>query len=156
MLFYVKLLKRKTQGGIPLSSGLSIICHIIIRSYYIQSNLLQGLTMANRLYTLEKGRDVILCKIVIKKKKRGGVVRKCNLRPSRWDLTFLGGGDPPPKTIEFEDLEKCNLHFPRSTPPPKNVNYISGRPPPFLMIKGVVIIYILETVICVKKLELAN
>ena len=28
--------------------------------------------MANRLYTLEKGRDVILCKIVIKKKKRGG------------------------------------------------------------------------------------
>ena len=53
---------------------------------------------------------------------------------------FRGGGDPPKKTIEFEDLEKCNLHFPRSTPPPKNVNYISGRPPPFLMIKGVVML----------------
>ena len=97
--------------------------------------------MANRLYTLEKGRDVILCKIVKQRKNGGGgVVRKCNLRPSRWDLTFLGGGDPPQKTIEFEDLEKCNLHFPRSTPPPKNVNYISGRPPQFLMIKGVVML----------------
>ena len=80
-------------------------------------------------------------KLLNKEKTGGGVVRKCNLRPSRWDLTFLGGGDPPKKTIEFEDLEKCNLHFPRSTPPPKNVNYISGRPPPFLMIKGVVILF---------------
>ena len=62
------------------------------------------------------------------------------MRPSRSDLTFFRGGDPPQKNIEFKDLEKCNLHFPRSTPPPKNVNYISGGPPPFLMTKGVVIV----------------